>query len=222
MRVSRSPRPSIRVCVDCAMPVSGSKVRCSSSSRPSPISRQSLSVQTLDQAVAVIELDHELAARAQHAPDRGQHLDVLLVAEVAERGEEVEGGVEARLGERQLAVVRARQLRPARAACAPAGLVEQRLRPVDADRAEARAGQRERVAAEAAGHVEHVRARLDAREPGGGQRVDLRLRVTLLAGVGAQVEVTEERVPGLGRARPQHAAEATRRRPAGRPRAPRP
>ena len=57
------------------------------------------------------------------------------------------------------------------------------------------------MAAEAARDVEHVGARLHPGEAGRGQRVRLGLRVTLLVGVRAQVEVAEERVPGLGRAR---------------------
>src|SRR6478609_3956742 len=55
--------------------------------------------------VAMHGLDHEAPGRAQDAADLGERLDVLLVAVEAERREEVQRGVEALVGEGQLAVV---------------------------------------------------------------------------------------------------------------------
>ena len=154
-----------------------------------------------DEQVAVRRLDHEPAARPQHAPDLGQHAHVLLVAEVAERGEEVDRRVEGLVLERQLAVVGAHELAAGPlVARAPPRLLEQRLGAVDADDAEARARQRHGVAPEPARHVEQVAAVGAAREPRRRERLRLRVALALVLRVGAQVEVAEELVPGLGRA----------------------
>ena len=120
----------------------GSKVRCSSSSRPSPISRQSLSLQLRMRRSRCIVSSTSLPPGRSTRRICGQHLRVLLVAEVAERREQVQRRVEARVRERQLAVVGLGELRPALAAGAAAGLVEQRARAVHADDAVARAGER--------------------------------------------------------------------------------
>ena len=180
---------------------------CSSSSRPSPISRQWRSDTICDEPVAVHRLDHEPAALAQDAADRRQRPRVLLVAQVAERRVEVQSGVEAVVLERQLAVVGADELRPALAAGAPARLVEQDRRAVDAGDAVAGARERDRVAAEPARRVEQLAAVRAAGQPGGGERLLPGLGVALVVRVRAQVEVAEERVPGFGRAR-RHAGES--------------
>jgi hypothetical protein len=146
-------------------------------------------------------LDDEARVRAQDPADLAQHLRVLLVAEVAQRREQVHGGVEALVGEGQLAVVGLDELRPPLMAGAAPGLGQQRRRAVDADDAIALPRQWHRVATEAAGDVEQVaagRARSQARR---GERLLLRLVLTPVIGVRAQVEVAEERVPGLGGAR---------------------
>ena len=82
--------------------------------------------------VAMHGLDHQAPARAQDAADLGQRLDVLVVAVEAQRREEVQRGVEAVLGEGQLAVVglderRARGRRPG-AGPRPAASASCRLR----------------------------------------------------------------------------------------------
>jgi hypothetical protein len=149
--------------------------------------------------VAVHRLDDEPRSGAQDAADLGQRLDVLLVAVEAERREEVEGRVEALVREGQLAVVGLDEL-GAVVAGPPRGLGQQRRRAVDASDVEARTGQRDGVAPLTAGDIEQVsalRARRQARRAlcvGGGLRVRFRV------GEGAQVELAEQRVPGLGRA----------------------
>src|SRR5262249_19687593 len=133
-----------------------------------------------------------------------------LVAEVAERAEQVHGGVEALVGERELAIVALDELRPALAPAAPARLVEQRARAVDPGHAEAGAGQRQRMAPEAARHIEQLGPGGAAREPRRAERLRLGLLAARVLQERAQVEVAEERVPGLGRARRRHAAESRR------------
>src|SRR4051794_33289031 len=154
-----------------------------------------------DEPVAVQDLDHEPAAGAQDAADLGQRARVLLVAEIADRREQVERGVEARVGERQLAVVGPLELRPALAGRPACGLVDQRLGAVDADRAVAGARERQRVAAEAARRVEDVAALRAAGELRRRERLRARLRVALVLAVRTEVVLAEELVPGLGRAR---------------------
>ena len=63
------------------------------------------------------------------------------------------------------------------------------------------------MAPEPARHVEQVAALRAAGQPRRGERLRLGLPLALVCGVGAQVEVAEERVPGLGGARrgPVHA-----------------
>ena len=128
-----------------------------------------------------------------------EHLRVLLVAQVAERGEQVDRRVEALVGERQRAVVGVHELRPARAGRAAAGLLEQRRRAVDAHDAVARPRQRHGVAPEAAGDVEQVAARRGSGR-GGRRRAPAPRASARRGGVGPQVEVAEEGVPRLGRA----------------------
>src|SRR4029078_5660747 len=101
---------------------------------------------------------------------------VVLVAEVAERAEEVEHEVEALVGQRQLAVVGDHPLRPALAEPAAAALLDQRRGAVGARDAVARAGERDRVAAEAARGVEHVALLGRLGEPCGGEGPGLRVR----------------------------------------------
>ena len=107
------------------------------------------------QPVAVHRLDHCAPARPQHAAKLAERLEVALVAPVADRGEEVEHEVEARVLERELAVVALdeRQLRARPRGVAPrrAGRASGRERD-----AEARAGERDSVAAVARGGVQHV------------------------------------------------------------------
>src|SRR4051795_8095123 len=153
-----------------------------------------------DDPVAMEDLDEQAPARAEDPPDLGQGARVLLVAEVAERGEEVERRVEALVRQRQVAVVGPHELRPPPVALAPPRLVEQRLRAVDADDAEPLRRERERVAAEPARDVEQVAARRAARALRRGEGLRLRLRVALGLEVGPQVELAEELVPRLGRA----------------------
>ena len=104
---------------------------------------------------AVHDVDQESAARDQHAHDLLEDLEVLpLLLEVPERGEEVQDPVEAGGAERQAAHVagHARQ---------PAGMGQHGQREVDAERAVPAPAQRRRVAAGAAGQVEHgARTRL--------------------------------------------------------------
>jgi len=128
-------------------------------------------VEALDEQVARHDLEHEPRARLEHAADLPERPRVLLVAEVAERGEQVQRRVEAVVRERQLAVVGLDQLRPARARRPAARLVEKRRRAVDAGDAEAGAGQLDRVTAEAARDVDQLAALRAAREPGGGERL---------------------------------------------------
>ena len=154
-----------------------------------------------DEQVAVRRLDHQPPARAQHAPDLGQHPHVLVVAEVAERGEEVDRGVEGLVPVRQLAVVGRHELGPRPlVARAPPRLREQRLGAVDADDAVAGARERHGVAPEAARDVEDVAAVGAAGEPDRRERLRLGVALALVLRVGAQVEVAEELVPGLRRA----------------------
>jgi hypothetical protein len=79
------------------------------SSNPARISMATSSVRLPDQPpilhselaheqIAMHGLDHQAGARAQHPSDLAQHPGVLFIA--AERGEEVQGGIEALIGER--------------------------------------------------------------------------------------------------------------------------
>src|SRR4051812_33090450 len=152
-----------------------------------------LLVEAAHEQVAMHDLDDESAAGAQDAADLAERARVLLVAEVAERREEVERRVEARIGERQVAVVGPHELRPPLAAGAARRLVEQRLRAIDADHAIAGARERERVAAEAARHVEEVAAGRARRELRGRDRLRLGRSRALVLAERAQVELGEER-----------------------------
>ena len=114
-------------------------------------------------------------------------------------------------GERQVAVVGAVELRPALAARSPARLVEQRLRAVHADDAVPGAGERDACGART--RRARRRRRRRPRTPASlrrGQRVGSRPGVARVVDVGAQVEVAEERVPGLGGAGRRHAGESKR------------
>src|SRR5262249_29163507 len=110
-------------------------------------------------------------------------------------------GVEALVRERELAVVGLDELRPALAAGAPPRLAQQRPGAVHAGDAEAGAGKRDRVAAEPARGVEQLAGPLAPAQLRGRQGLRLGLEVTLLGREGAQVEVAEEGVPDVGRAR---------------------
>lgn len=145
-------------------------------------------------------LDHQAGARAQHPSDLAQHVDVLLIAEVAERAEEVQDSVEALVREGKLAVVGLHQLRPPLATHPAPRLGQQGRRAIDTDDPEVRAGERHRVAAEPAGDVEQVAAGGTTGEARRGQRLRLGLTLTLVIGVRAQIEIAEERIPCRGRA----------------------
>ena len=77
-----------------------------------------------------------------------------------------------------------------------AGLLDQRLRAVRAGDAVPRAGERDEVAAEAAGGVEHVALLGRPGEARGRERLALAPGVGLVVRVRTEVEVAEERVPG--------------------------
>ena len=120
-------------------------------------------------------LDDERAARAQDAPELRERLAVAVLAAVAERREEVQDAVEARVGERKLAVVGLDPARPLAVAGSAACFLEEHRRAVGADDVEAGAGERDRVAPVAAGAIEDVRARLDPGQPRGGERLGRRV-----------------------------------------------
>ena len=181
-----------------ATPAAASNVRCSSSSRPSPSSRQSCSENPRTSRSRCISSTTSRAPGRSTRRISAEHVRVLLVAEVAERAEQVDGGVEARVGERQLAVVGGHELRPALVAGAAAAPPRAAPRAVDAGDAVAGARERHGVAAEAARDVEQLAALGAARQPRRRERLRLGLALALVVGEGAQVEVAEERVPGLG------------------------
>jgi hypothetical protein len=112
------------------------------------------------QAVAVHRLHDERPGGPQHAPELGEGAAIPVLAAVPESGEEVQRRVEARVLERQLAVVCLNPLRPLAVACTFAGLFQQDRGAVDADDAVACAGENDRVSPVAARSVEHVRAGL--------------------------------------------------------------
>ena len=147
--------------------------------------------------VAVHRLDHEPAFGPQHAAELRERADVLLVAEVAERAEQVHHEVEARVAHRQVAIVGMDPLRPALALRAPPRIAQQGLRAVGAGHAIAGAGERDRVAPEPARRIEHVAAVRRPRELRRGERLRLGLRVGLVMGERTQVELAEELVPPL-------------------------
>src|SRR3954467_5490460 len=148
--------------------------------------------------VAVHRLDHQPAAGAQHAADLGEYAGVLLDAEVAERAEQVQRGIEARVRERQLAVVGLHELRPALVPGAAARLTEQRGRAIDAGDPISGTREGDRMAAVAARYVDQLGAGFGARELRRAKCLALALVALLVGGVRAQVEIAEERVPGLG------------------------
>jgi hypothetical protein len=143
-------------------------------------------MEAVHEAVAMHRLDHEAPGRAQDAADLGQRLDVLLVAVEAERREEVQGGVEALVRERQLAIVRLDEL-GGLVAGPPPGLGEERRRAIDARHAVAR-----RASGMAWRPYRRARragpARGAGREPRGALRVGARIGVRLVVGEGAQVD----------------------------------
>ena len=154
------------------------------------------------QEVAVHRLDDQPAAGPQHARDLREDLRVVGVAEVPERGVQVDRGVEGGVRERQLAVVAEDPPGPV-AIGAPLCLLEERRGAVDGGDGEAILRERDRVAAEAARDVEQRAAgralrqhRRGARLAGGHLGLSMGLRR-----VDAQVEVAEEVVPRLLRAR---------------------
>ena len=193
---------SISVWVVCATPETGSNVRCSSSSRPSPSSCQSCSREVPHEPVAVHGLDDEPPARAQHAADLRQGARVLLVAEVAERGEQVQRGVEALVGR-----AAARGSRRARTSATRSGPAR---RCASSSSACARSTPVTRKPARASGSAWRPNPHgTSSRSPPGGQPASRAAasacasasRVALGLAVGAQVELAEELVPRLGRAR---------------------
>ena len=153
------PSVATSVWVIWATPAAGSKVRCSSSRRPSPSSCQSCSWKFGHERVAVHRLDHQAPVRAQDAPELGHRPGVLLVSEVAERAEQVHHEVEAPVGHRQLPG-RGRGPTWASAVRRPGG-GRPRAAPASGPRRwtrKPRQGLRDRVAAESARRVEHVAA----------------------------------------------------------------
>ena len=121
---------------------------------------------------------------------------IALLAAVAERGEEAENSVEARILEGQLSVVGLDPARPLSPTRAPTSLLEQDRRAVRARDAIARLGEDERVAAVAARRVEYIGRRVNPGQARGAE--SLLPRVTGLAvGIGPQVDLVEELVPDL-------------------------
>ena len=126
------------------------------------------------EAVSVRCFHDERAAGPKHPPELSEHADVLVALEVAERREQVEDGVEARVLERKLAVVAAHQSGPLGIAASRLGLGEECRRSVEPGDAVALLGKHDRVSPEAGRAVEDLGSRLDLGEAGGAERLGSR------------------------------------------------
>jgi hypothetical protein len=141
-------------------------------------------------------LDDERAARPEHTPELADRTSVGIVAPVAERREQVRHAVEARVLERQLAVVRLDETGPLALVRAALRLCEQHLGAVRTDDLEPETGELDRVAAVPAGAVEHVRRRREPDEPRDGRRLRRsRGRIDEGLPIRPQVHLVEHPVP---------------------------
>ena len=143
-------------------------------------------------------LDDERAAGAQHAPELAKRLRVSLTARVADRGEQVEDGIETFLGKGQLPVVGPDELQLGLPSSA-SGLVQKDLRAVRPGDAKSGTRERDGMAPEPARAVEDLGAGLDPCEPRGRERLVLGLLGILARRVELEVCLVEDPVELLFR-----------------------
>ena len=160
--------------------------------------------------IAMHRLDDQRRVGPEHPPELAEHRQIPVVAPVADRAEEVERAVELPVGEGKLAQVAFDEdgIVP-RAGPGPRRL-QLICRQVDANHVVAGVGERDRVATEAAGRIEHAGAGSDAGERHRGERLVPGGLVRELRAVRLQVVAIEETAPPVGGRR--HAFSFSRRR----------
>src|SRR5512132_3895878 len=150
------------------------------------------------QPVAMKRLDDEGTPGPQHPRKLAQHSPVSLFAAVADRAEEVEDGVEARIREGELAEVSLHPPRPSRVAHTAAAFRELHRRAVHDRHPVAGLGERKRMPAETPRRVEDLGRRLDTRQRRRSPRLPGGIGLAEPQRIGPEVDLVEELVPVVG------------------------
>ena len=146
-------------------------------------------------------LDDQRRVGPEHPPELAEHRQIPFVAPVADRAEEIERAVELRVGEGKLAQVAFNEHRIVPRAGPGPRLAQLIRRQVDANHVVAGIGERDRMATEAAGRIEHAGAGSDAGERHRGERLVPGGLLRELRAVRPQVVAIEETATTSRRAR---------------------